>query len=501
MKNIKIWITRIILSASLFMIAAGAQAATRTVTKTADTDDGVCNADCSLREAIDVANPGDRIIFSSLFNTPQTIPYNGGLTISTNLTIIGTGADLLTISSNGGGALVISSGNTVNISDLTIAGSGASGISNYGDLTISNCVITGNAGSGVANNGDLTIDNCLITENAASGIKNFLGTLLINHSTISENTGSLGGGIESEDDLIITNSTVSNNTANALASGGGGIYSTGSLTVTNSTVSGNTKLGSFHNGGGIYHRGTTTITGSTITNNSVDGTPGGSGVFKEDFAGLLRVRNSIIAANVDNSIKPDVEETSFGTSSDGYNLIGNDGTVSVFSTGVFNFIGDQRGTAAAPLNPLLDPLDDYGGMTATHRLQTNSTAIDKGDSFGLTEDQRGFLRPYDKPGIPNSTSGDGSDIGAYELQFAVFVTGGIYNPLGVPIRNVRVLLRGANGLRRAVRTDRFGVYRFNNVARNRIYQVSVTHRQYEFIPQIIMVREENISDLNFTALP
>src|SRR5512147_992156 len=36
--------------------ASPAQAATFTVTKTADTDDGVCDADCSLREAIRAAN-------------------------------------------------------------------------------------------------------------------------------------------------------------------------------------------------------------------------------------------------------------------------------------------------------------------------------------------------------------------------------------------------------------------------------------------------------------
>lgn len=97
MENMKNRLTRIILSASLLMIAAGAQAATLTVTKIQDTDDGVCDADCSLREAIGAAAAGDRVVFSSLFNTPQTItlspvvPYNGGLTISTDLTINRTG--------------------------------------------------------------------------------------------------------------------------------------------------------------------------------------------------------------------------------------------------------------------------------------------------------------------------------------------------------------------------------------------------------------------------
>ena len=39
-----------------FFVAASAQAATFTVTKTADTNDSVCDADCSLREAVIAAN-------------------------------------------------------------------------------------------------------------------------------------------------------------------------------------------------------------------------------------------------------------------------------------------------------------------------------------------------------------------------------------------------------------------------------------------------------------
>ncbi|HLM60606.1 MAG TPA: CSLREA domain-containing protein, partial [Pyrinomonadaceae bacterium] len=62
----------------LFLILAvlTTQAATLTVTKIADTNDGACDADCSLREAIAAANPagGDEIVFASpLFDTPQII--------------------------------------------------------------------------------------------------------------------------------------------------------------------------------------------------------------------------------------------------------------------------------------------------------------------------------------------------------------------------------------------------------------------------------------------
>ena len=48
----------------LFSISPFARATTFVVTKTADTNDGVCDADCSLREAINAANanPGPDVI-------------------------------------------------------------------------------------------------------------------------------------------------------------------------------------------------------------------------------------------------------------------------------------------------------------------------------------------------------------------------------------------------------------------------------------------------------
>src|SRR5512141_1158976 len=48
----------------LYSVSPFARAATFVVTKTADTNDGTCNADCSLREAIVAANanPGADVI-------------------------------------------------------------------------------------------------------------------------------------------------------------------------------------------------------------------------------------------------------------------------------------------------------------------------------------------------------------------------------------------------------------------------------------------------------
>jgi hypothetical protein len=46
-----------------------------------------------------------------------------------------------------------------------------------------------------------------------------------------------------------------------------------------------------------------------------------------------------------------------------------------------------------------------------------SPAIDKGTNFsGYPTDQRGRQRLYDNPSIANASGGDGTDIGAFELN-------------------------------------------------------------------------------------
>jgi CSLREA domain-containing protein len=87
-------------------LAQTSLAANYTVSKIADTNDGVCDADCSLREAIAAANgtaDNDTIGFAALFNAAQTIVLSGTDIIINNngtLTINGAGTNLLTVSGN-----------------------------------------------------------------------------------------------------------------------------------------------------------------------------------------------------------------------------------------------------------------------------------------------------------------------------------------------------------------------------------------------------------------
>ena len=72
-----------LLALTVLLHAGAAHAATFTVTKTADTNDGNCNADCSLREAIAAANANGGAD-TVAFNIPTSDPgYNGGTGVFT----------------------------------------------------------------------------------------------------------------------------------------------------------------------------------------------------------------------------------------------------------------------------------------------------------------------------------------------------------------------------------------------------------------------------------
>ena len=65
-----------------------AHGATFTVTKTEDTSDAVCDADCSLREAIAVAGSGDTV---SVPTGTYTLTLGLQLSINTDLLLVGAG--------------------------------------------------------------------------------------------------------------------------------------------------------------------------------------------------------------------------------------------------------------------------------------------------------------------------------------------------------------------------------------------------------------------------
>jgi CSLREA domain-containing protein len=230
-----------------------------TVTKTADTNDGVCDADCSLREAIAAANAhagADRVVLGA---GSAFVLSLGRLTITDALTIDGAGSSI------DGGALDrvfdVQGNFTVTINNLTITGGVASGfLSLGGGLTIrgaavvlNNCAVTGNstaveagvrdAGGGIAVVGSY---------NAATGTPT-LASLTLNNSTVSNNTGSNGGGIVCVlCSLTISSSAISGNTATG--GDGGGVTVVGNssnLVMTSSALANNAVSGGAARGGGL----------------------------------------------------------------------------------------------------------------------------------------------------------------------------------------------------------------------------------------------------------
>jgi hypothetical protein len=370
---------------ALCLIALSTQAATITVTNTNDSGAG------SLRQAIANANHGDRIQFGI---TGTMILTTGELLVDKSVTISGPGAASLTVDGNGTGRVFhVSSGVTAAIAGLTIT--------NGVDWT--EAPLT-NAGGGIYNDhATLALDNCTVSGNWAgwgSGIYNDHATLALDSCTVSGNTASWGGGgiNNHSGTLTITNSTFSENWAAAPHSvgDGGAILNdaydgNGTLTVTNSTFSGNRT---YHLGGGIYNDGgaTLAVNNSTFTGNWGD-------IYN---AGSITIGSTILNSGYENLLN-------YGTvNSLGYNLSSYD------AGGLLTAIGDRINA-----DPMLGPLQDNGGPTFTHAPLTGSPAIDAGKNFtAVTSDQRGsgFVRTFDDSSIANANGGDGTDIGAFEVQ-------------------------------------------------------------------------------------
>ena len=340
------------------------QAATLTVTKTADTNDLSCDADCSLREAIGAALPGDTVIVPA---GTYTLTLGTEIFIDTDLTLTGAGEGVTIIEA---------------ATQPGVANRGVFEVLIFNDVTISGVTIRhGNTpfnGGGIQNSGTLTVTSSTISNNSAGGGGIFTeGTTTVKKSTISNNSSAvLGGGIFSDLALTVTHSTISNNSAN---NDGGGIASFGALTVTNSTIS-NNSAGS--DGGGISNADRLTVTNSTISNNSA----AGGGI--SDSSNRTVLINTIIAGNVPGG------DCSGGVLSLGVNLDSDD--TCNLSPVFLTFLAPTLCSV---------PLQDNGGPTETHALLPGSPAIGVGEPCSLATDQRGVLREQ----------GVGCDIGAFEV--------------------------------------------------------------------------------------
>ena len=438
-------------------------ATTINVTKNADTE-GICTpTDCSVREAIAAAAPGDSIdIPLGLY----TLTLGKPLEITKDLTINGDfiilqgdpakdtkefrlmditagdvriGGDI--VIRNGGG-ITVGAAATVTLTNIIFRDNKPSctandgGISNDGTLTLVDSTVASNrlprrhnhcgvSGGGIFNSatGTLTLVRTTVSNNfvrvAGGGIWN-LGTVTMTDSTVANNEaeGSTGGGIGNNGgSMTITDSTVSGNKSWLQ---GGGIFTDATITMTNSTVSGNTSRGA--DGGGIRNDGTLRITNSTVSANKSNTSRSGGGISN---GGTLLLTNSTVTANnagtvggggihnfngvvlmtntilAGNTAPTGPDCIGLPIRSNDNNLIGNDKDCDFTAKPT-----DQVGTEGIPIGPKLGPLQDNGGPTFTHALLPGSPAIDAGnDAKAPATDQRGVRRPQ----------GAASDIGSFEV--------------------------------------------------------------------------------------
>ncbi len=405
------------------------RAPTYLVTKAADGDDGTCDADCSLREAVRAANAVPGAVLIPVGTFPLLVPganedaaASGDLDVVCGMGIYGAGMNNTTITALATDRVIdFDPGNlghcTVILADLTLTDGSAT--------TGSGAALDGGGfrmrfGSSAPYADFVGMERVRITANHAS--TNGAGVLLlcpaqIRDSRIDHNSGTpFGAGLAYYADpsltLEISGSTIDDNSS---VQTGGGLLLQGSATITDSTISGNHAT--FY-GGGIYFRspaGSLFIGSSTIAFNTGATNPNstGSGAgLQADYANTITLQNSVIGNNtVANPADPPDCTIGTGTLTSHHNHVQRPG-----ANCVINGIGDVSGSDPA-LNPTLA---DNGGPTPTHLPVFGSPLIDAADPTGC-RDSTGAALPFDQRGAPYARAFPAAcDKGAVEFRVAIF---------------------------------------------------------------------------------
>jgi len=245
---------------------ASSPAATLEVTSLAKSGAG------SLRTTLASAQNGDVITFAVTGIITNIVP--GGLTISNNLSIVGPGTDVLTITgTNYLSAFQVSNGATSSISGLTFYRC-ASAINNYANLTVSNCVFTGcYIRGGINNASNLTLLACTFTDCRGNYGANSYFNGSENSPGTSAGSGANGGAIVNSGNLSALNCQFLNNTA-----GWGGNGTPGYVAIYHNQFTAGGHGGNGGDGGAVYDTGTASFTNCTFSGNtSGNGGSGGYG--------------------------------------------------------------------------------------------------------------------------------------------------------------------------------------------------------------------------------
>jgi hypothetical protein len=273
---------------------------------------------------------------------------------------------------------------------------------NTGTMTIEASVIEGNQVTGVTGGGDgggisnaegatLTVLGSVISGNTVTspacddcssggGITND-GSLTMKYSTVDGNSADNAAAMETDGTAIVERSTFSRNSAGSIAVGRDGTLSMYASTVSSNLAQAYPKIGF----GGISNNGSVTLIASTIVDNTNTWVQYG-GLYNSNNGGT-NMQATIFARNGAKNC-----HTGGTINSLGKNVMDDD---SCNPGGTDQVVGDA----------MVGPLADNGGFTQTHALLAGSPAIDSGQGYFCTTDQRFAPRPV----------GAQCDVGSFEF--------------------------------------------------------------------------------------
>lgn len=435
---------------------------TLVVSKIANSNDNVCDTDCSLREAVFAASqdPGtDNITMAAnVFGTMNT----GGseIFISNNdVNIIGypiLSADTLIISGGDTTRIFRITNSDVSLTGLTLAdGNGVGPVTN------------GFGGALFASGGsNLTLDRVIVRNNAAATY----GALYL-----------LGGTHR------ILNSTIHNNQATACIAVGN---VNGTLNMANVTLTTNNDSNGGTGAGALCNiDATASIRNSTISFNRIGSDPG-AGIWSN---GTLDLGNTVVTNNIGGS-NTDINNVGGTVTSVGGNLVQD---TNGFPAGTFTQPSDQTS-----VDPQLMTLGNYGGNVTTHALAAFSPAANSGLNANAVD-------PFDNSPLLTDARGQGFprmlgtvDKGAFERlapsAASVSVSGRVLaGKGGVP--NALVTITDMSGQSQTVRTSSFGEYRFDGIQAGQSYFVTVSAKQFQFGSHAVTLTDD-LADLDFYAV-
>ncbi|MBM7059917.1 hypothetical protein JQX08_04295 [Pseudomonas sp. UL073] len=434
--------------ALLLVLADRAGARDFRVTRADDQSDGVCNSQCTLRDAVISANRlggSNRILLAAGTYTLQLPPpggedgqifdedqnANGDLDITAgSLSLIGVGTAQTLI--DGGGIdriLEVLGGASLTVQDLTLRNGRTStnggAIENLGSLLVRRVLLQDNLafdsfgrgeGGAIANNGTLEVYNSTFERNRADfgdsghawgGAIFNSGTLLVRDSLFRNN-------ITNGDDVVALGGAIFN-TGNADVarcafllhrSDGPGIVirndGNGVFKLTNVTISGKNAIGERDNDSVVANGSYFPMFGGTPSMTLINVTIADNLALGVLNYGNLLVRNSLIAGNGNESIGVSNCLNGPGATYQARGLL--------LGTDTGNCTADILTNDAETFTKVLYPLADNNSTLPTHALRPASPAVDSGVGSCTSHDQRGSMRPRDG----NNDGVAACDLGAYE---------------------------------------------------------------------------------------